>query len=139
MKFKGTIIITDPCYIVKKCTEENPYPLQCAIDLIYSPNITEMIKQYNEWETEHDDWTKCKYGRNMEALGIHNYIEESTLCGDWKCITCETTEDPYKVINKLIEAFEKDENYVVEYPKLGNFCADSGMISVFNLERSKKV
>ena len=74
----------------------------------------------------------------MEALGIHNYIEESTLCGDWGCITCETTEDPYKVINKLIEASENDENYVVECPKLDNFCADSGVVSVFLLDEVRK-
>ena len=138
MKFKGTIIITDPCYIVKDCTEKNPYPFPWTIDLIHSPNIAEMIKQYNGWEAEHDDWTKCEYGRNMEALGIHNYIEESTLCGDWGCITCETKEDPYKVINKLIEASENDENYIVECPKLGNFCADSGAVSVFLLDEVRK-
>ena len=36
MKFKGTIIITDPCYIVKKCTEDMQ-----------------------------DDWTRCDSGHNM--------------------------------------------------------------------------
>ena len=39
MKFKGTIIITDLCYIVKDCTEKNPYPFPWTIDLIHSPNI----------------------------------------------------------------------------------------------------
>ncbi len=62
MKFKGTIIITDPCYIIKKCIEKNPYPFPWTSDLINSPNIDEMIKQYTEWEDEHDDWTKCEYG-----------------------------------------------------------------------------
>ena len=138
MKFKGTIIITDPCYIVKDCTEKNPYPFPWTGDFIYSPNIAEMIKQYKGWEAEHDDWTKCEYGRNMKALGIHNYIEESTICGDWSCITYETKEDPYKVINKLIEASENDENYVAECPKLGNFCADSGAVSVFLLDEVRK-
>lgn len=138
MKFKGTIIITDPCYVVKDCTEKNPYPYPWTTDLIHSPNIVEMIKQYNRWEAEHDDWIKCEYGINMEALGIHNYIKESTLYGDWGCTTCETTEDPYKVINKLIEASENDENYVVECPKLGNFCSDSGTVSVFLLDEVRK-
>lgn len=138
MKFKGTIIITDPCYIVKDCTEKNPYPFPWTGDFIYSPNIAEMIKQYKGWEAEHDDWTKCEYGRNMKALGIHNYIEESTICGDWSCITYETKEDPYKIINKLIEASENDENYVAECPKLGNFCADSGAVSVFLLDEVRK-
>ena len=46
MKFKGTIIITDPCYIIKKCLEENPYPFPWTSDLINSPNIDELIKKY---------------------------------------------------------------------------------------------
>ena len=107
MKFKGTIIITDPGYIVKDCTEKNPYPFPWTTDLINSPNIEEMIKQYTEWEDTHDDWTKCEYGRNMEALGIHNYIAESTIYGDWSCTTYGITEDPYKVVDYLAEAFEK--------------------------------
>lgn len=48
MYFKGTIIITDPCYIVKKRTEKNPHPFPWTADLINSPNIGEMIKQYTE-------------------------------------------------------------------------------------------
>ena len=44
MKFKRTIIITNPCYVVKDCTEKNPYPLPWTTDLIHSPNIAEMIK-----------------------------------------------------------------------------------------------
>lgn len=138
MKFKGTIIITDPGYVVKDCTEKNPYPFPWTTDLIHSPNIAEMIKQYNGWEAEHDDWIKCEYGINMEALGIHNYIKDSTLYGNWGCTTYKTTEDPYKIINKLIEASENDENYVVEYPKLGNFCMDSGAVSVFLLDEVRK-
>ena len=66
MKFKGTIIITDPCYVIKKYLEENPYPFPWTSDLINSPNIDELIKQYTEWEDEHDDWGKVrlwtKYG-----------------------------------------------------------------------------
>lgn len=136
MYFKGTIVITDPCYIVKKCTEKNPYPWTTVN--IKAPNIDEMIKQYTEWEKTHDDWLKCAYGYNMEALGIHNYITESTIYGDWSCTTYGITEDPYKVVDYLAEAFEKGENYEVKCSKLGNFCADSGSVSVFNLDEVRK-
>ncbi len=138
MYFQGTIIITDPCYIVKKCTEKNPYPFPWTTVNIKSPNIDEMIKQYTEWEKTHDDWLKCAYGYNMEALGIHNYITESTIYGDWSCTTYGITEDPYKVVDHLAEAFEKGENYEVKCSKLGNFCADSGLVSVFNLDEVRK-
>lgn len=58
MKFKGDIIITDPCYIIKKDSE---------------------------------DWRKCDYGDNMAALGLTNYISESTRYGEMThcCILME--------------------------------------------------
>lgn len=138
MKFKGTIIITDPCYIVKNCTEENPYPFPWTTDLINSPNIDEMIKQYTEWEDEHDDWTRCEYGRNMEALGISTYFTEDTIYGDWGCSTYKTVEDPYKVINNFVEVEEKGEDYGIDCSKLDDFCADAGLVSVFLLDEVRK-
>lgn len=45
----------------------------------------------------------------MEILGIHNYITESTIYGDWSCTTYKITEDPYKVINNFVEAQEKEK------------------------------
>ena len=138
MKFKGTIIITDPCYIVKKYTEENPYPFPWTSDLINSPNIDEMIKQYNKWEDEHDDWEKCECGRNMEALCISTYFTEDTIYGDWDCSTYKITEDPYKVINNFVEAEEKGEDYGIDCSKLGDFCADAGLVSVFLLDEVRK-
>lgn len=74
----------------------------------------------------------------MTALGIHNYITESTIYGDWSCTTYEITEDPYKVVNNLAEASEKGEDYEIKCSKLGNFCADSGSVSVFNLDEVRK-
>ena len=131
-------VITDPCYIVKNCTEENPYPFPWTTVNIKAPNIDEMIKQYVEWEDTHDDWSRCDSGHNMEALGIHNYITESTIYGDWGCTTYKITEDPYKVINNFIEAQEKGEDYGIDCSKLGDFCADAGLVSVFNLDEVRK-
>ena len=138
MKFKGTIIITDPCYVIKKYLEENPYPFPWTSDLINSPNIDEMIKQYTEWENEHDDWEKCDCGQNMKALGISTYFTEDTIYGDWGCCTYQIVEDPYKVINNVVEAKEKGEDYEIDCSKLGNFCADSGQVSVFLLDEVRK-
>lgn len=138
MKFKGTIIITDPCYIVKKCLEENPYPFPWTLDLIDSSNIDKMIKQYTEWRNEHNDWRKCKYGSNMEALGISTYFTEDTIYRDWDCSTYKIAEDPYKVINNFVEAEEKGEDYRIDCFKLGDFCADAGLVSVFLLDEVRK-
>lgn len=62
MKFKGDIIITDPCYIIREKYN--------GIDPITD-----------------DDWDACEYGEKMEVLGIHNYICRDTLYGDWSCTT----------------------------------------------------
>lgn len=67
MKFKGDIIITDPCYIIKKDSE---------------------------------DWRKCDYGDNIAALGLTNYISESTRYGDWSCSTWST---PRKDVEAQLE------------------------------------
>lgn len=138
MKFKGTIIITDPCYIIKKCLEENPYPCPWDKEHVDAPNRGELIKQYNKWERLHDDWRKCDYGQNMEALGISHYICSGTIYGDWSCTTYKITEDPYKVIDNFVEAAKNGEDYGVNCSNLGNFCADAGMVTVFDLDEVRK-
>lgn len=82
-EFDGDIIITDPCYIIRR---NNP--------------LTE------------DDWDACLYGEEMENLGIKKYMTRNTIYGDWSCTT-----------------FNSDNG-----EKLGEFCADSGMVSVFDLD-----
>lgn len=138
MYFKGTIIITDPCYIVKKCTEKNPYPFPWTEVNIKNHNIKEMIKQYTEWENTHDDWLICKYGTNMEALGIFTYFTESTIYGDWGCSTYKIEENPYEVVNNFVEAYENEEDYEIKCSRLGDFCADAGLVSVFLLDEVRK-
>lgn len=127
MKFKGTIIITDPCYITK----------------------------------DSFDWSKCNYGLNMEVLGIHNYITESTIYGDWSCITY-SIENPIETITKISEIKSSFNDFYLdslsdkEYDdvcdvyqsrmtstlynakELGHFCADAGLVSVFLLDEVLK-
>ena len=64
MKFKGDIIITDPCYIIRD-----------------KKQITK------------DDWETCNYGENMEALGIKTYLTRDTIYGDWSCTTVNKDTD----------------------------------------------
>lgn len=86
-------------------------------DLKHSDIFNEEWKAYTEacekWEHENiNDWDRCDYGNNMELLGIHNYLSDSTCNGDWACIT----------INSITKE------------KLGEFCADSGNVGVFLLD-----
>lgn len=60
MKVKGTIVITDPCYL--GCGNE---------------------KLDNDW------WEKSDYGERLEKFGFTTYITEGTLIGDWSWHTYE--------------------------------------------------
>lgn len=171
MKFKGDIIITDPCYVCKdkdydaQKIVERPdpkdyftyghdaerYPDAVATYLygddipdyirdiresferitgekdnspyiVYNSKIYEECKEkYLEAECKYidlngSDWEKCSYGENMEELGIHTYICRDTLYGDWSCAT-----------------YNSDTK-----EKLGEFCADAGMVAVFLLDEVLK-
>lgn len=78
-------------------------------------------KKYEEALQEYrknniSDWDLSNYGTSMEALGIKNYIRRDTLYGDWSCTT-----------------YNSDTN-----EKIGNFCADAGMVGVFLLDEVLK-
>ena len=62
-----------------------------------------------------DDWHKSGCGSRMEALGIRHYLTRDTIYGDWSCT----------VFNKDTEE------------KIGEFCADAGLVSVFYLDEVK--
>lgn len=164
MKFKGTIIITDPCYIVKDIKE----CLKEAGVTIEHPRVndgdiatySEAIQKYYEQVSSYDDWDRCDYGDNMEALGITNYISESTIYGDWSCATFTTPRsDVEKQVEELCDLGHRRYEAIKEYgsnsiqikvydnklneameglTKAGNFCADSGMVAVFLLDEVLK-
>lgn len=124
MKFKGDILITDPCYIVKK-----------------------------------GDWTNCDYGHLMEELGFTNYICKDTLYGDWSCFVYKREYVSKGVIDKwnniyfkffaeynskeyinspekraeLCDVFSKKKQDFLNKYCYGEFCADAGMVGVFDL------
>ena len=150
MKFKGTIIITDPCYVIKKDNYPSPKPSDFNLpesirgkpyteyktpdELAYKAACEKYFAEYNK----KDDWSRCDCGYNMEALGISTYFTEDTIYGDWGCSTYKIAEDPYKVINNFVEAEEKGEDYRIDCFKLGDFCADAGLVSVFLLDEVRK-
>jgi hypothetical protein len=131
MKFKGDIIITDPCYIIKKRDETTRPKWKDYMDLEDYSGMTrselmalgffeqykKLTKAIENWDKENpDDWEVCDFGDDMEALGIKNYISRDTIYGDWSCTTFNTdTKEP-----------------------IGEFCADAGMVAVFLLDEVLK-
>lgn len=154
MYFKGTIVITDPCYIIKKNPIKHPnekdFGLPASIiskpfkdystpeELAYKAALDKYYKESRKY----DDWDKCNYGENMGALGIHNYISESTIYGDWGCTTYQTEEEPkeflesiLRVLNDNLENEEYGELPILNEGKaIGEFCADAGLVGVFLLD-----
>ena len=141
MKFKGTIVITDPCYIMR-------------------------AEHHCTTPTTEDDWEVCSYGGNMEALGINHYITESTIYGDWSCTTY-AIENPQEAVDKLAEISKYFSDKYEEYggykgiseeqykllckecdgkqdalnlkvENIGHFCADAGLVGVFLLDEVMK-
>ena len=133
MKFKGDVIITDPCYIIKKIDflsfpEWNDYISYNSLseypDLdengdskLFETEREKLGIACDKWEQENsDDWEISEYGKNLGALGIENYICRSTNCGDWNCAT-----------------YDNDDG-----KEIGLFCADSAKVAVLLLDEVLK-
>lgn len=128
--FDGDILITDPCYFVKKerksaisAPDYRDFKIsdkefeQYFYKDIRTEKLKEYEERYEEWKKLHaPDWEKCNGGYNMGALGFHTYLCRDTLYGDWSC----------SVFNRLTNK------------RIGSFCADSGMTGVFLLDEVLK-
>ena len=116
MKFKGTIIITDPCYIMR-------------------------AEHHGTTPITEDDWRACDCGQNMEVLGIKHYICERTIYGDWGCTTYKVDTDPVKIIDTMAESYAKGD-YKIDFSyttlEIGKFCADAGLVAVFLLDEVRQ-
>lgn len=184
MKFKGDIIITDPCYIMKKpdlskrpklenfisrlrkevdedgkehifydvtlypdvrdeTLEEYLAPYKTlahfqpkAVDFLTKdyydlkkhgdlPKISELFNKeesaykaaIEKWDEENEtDWNKTNCGEDFSVLGFTSFLSSYNGYGDWSCTTVN-----------------KDTN-----EKIGEFCADAGMVGVFLLNEVLK-
>lgn len=105
MKFKGDIIITDPCYVLRS------------------------------GESHNDDWNKCDYGENMEALGFSTYFTRDTLYGDWSCTTFKAAS---KEDLDILLKYNDPSKLSTKLENIGSFCADAGLVSVFLLSEILK-
>lgn len=122
MKFKGDIIITDPCYIMPPTYDESikkedfcslevwnrDYKLpktkeeQDAI-LAYLKAIKESEKNYKDiWR---DGSIDLEDGNGLKAFGLTNYIWADTLYGDWSCTTFVDSPDTEALINEMAEDY----------------------------------
>lgn len=135
MKFKGTIVITDPCYLDSNMNNED------NLDL----------------------WEASNYGEDLSVFGCSQWISENTIYGDWSCFTYKGTLDETKQARetwnkyrftffskltpdssgeeraKLREEYKQYEKQFKAEHTLGSFCADAGMVCVVYLDEILKV
>lgn len=95
---------------------KNKYYLENYLDMSMEFNGDILITDPCYITKTHDDWLTCDCGSDMEKLGISHYMTRDTLYGDWSCTT-------YNLDTK---------------EKIGEFCADAGLVSVFLLDEVLK-
>ena len=69
-----------------------------------------IIKRNNK----RDEWEYCDYGNRLDKLGINQFVTHDTIYGDWSC-----------------GLFDYDTK-----ERVGEFCADAGLVSVFSLDEA---
>lgn len=95
----------------------NPDTATITFSETFEKEMDEYHKAEEVWhESNADDWEKCEFGENMEALGFTTFISEDTIIGDWGC-----------TVKNL------DNNQII-----GEFSADAGMVGVFLLDEVMK-
>jgi hypothetical protein len=112
-KFKGDIIITDPCYIDRKIPSENP-------ERPWDRRFLWDSRSFNIFT-----------GGGLYKHGFTSYIWDSTLYGDWSCSTFLLKDSG---THKLIAEIGNSD--VGEC--IGRFCADAGLVGVFLLDEVLK-
>ena len=133
MKFQGTIVITDPCYLDNR---EDNLNLWEASD--YGEDLS--VFGCSQWISEgtiYGDWSCTTYKGDKEKLSEFfkkaNEIREPL----WKDFTSEeelakVRDSVWKEIDELVESYGG-------LTELGQFCADAGMVCVVYLDEILKV
>lgn len=125
MKFKGDIIITDPCYIMKdgdwsKCN--------------YGESMSRLgLTAYISESTIYGDWSCTTW--STPRKDVEAQLEEiNTLC-----------REQYEPVEKYGRGSVQEKIYedkifdaTLDLKDIGHFCADAGMVAVFLLDEVLK-
>lgn len=129
MKFKGTIIITDPCYILKEDTQDSDWN-SCN----YGENMEALgLKNYISEPTIFGDWSCATYCVG-DSDPLSKLEELETLESDAYNIDNDedaSSEEVEEVYKALAEASS-------ELSSIGEFSADAGMVAVLSLDEVLK-
>lgn len=79
--------------------------------IITDPCYFMRAKHHGIQPVTEDDWKTSSYGEDLSKLGFDKYLSDTTGVGDWCCDVIDTNTGE----------------------KIGEFCADSGMVCVVPL------
>lgn len=126
-RFKGTILITDPCYIIDHHEDKRPkFETWPGLEEVtsytkfvdYTKEQKEAYDKFekarDEFNIKYDDWSRCHNGFFMERLGIINYITKTTIYGDWSC-TVYAANNPKEIVDKIAKVNRYIYDRVKEY------------------------
>jgi hypothetical protein len=117
MYFKGTIIITDPCYL----------------DI---ENVEDKLEGLFE-ETGYGDWSCTTFKDTPEATALYNdYSREYLTFFTAYNFGPQSPEEKEVMLN---EYMEKHQAFIHSEAVLGQFCADGGMVCVALLDDVMKL
>lgn len=96
--------------------------------------ITDPCYAVENWDEDPD--IDIYNGFGFDKVFGDTYIYGSTIYGDWSCTVYDCgSQDPKEVIEKA----NQDRIIPVGLPVLGEFCADSGLVSVTYLDKSGNI
>lgn len=132
MKFKGTIIITDPCYLDQGMDQN----LWEASD--YGEDLS--VFGCSQWicrDTLYGDWSCTTYQTNPEKFA--EFLKKANDLYS-KLDNCKPTDLNFETLKDYIYMqVDKLADQYGEAPVLGRFCADAGMVCVVYLDEILKV
>ena len=133
MRFKGTIVITDPCYLDHGMDQ----------DLWEASGYGDDLSVFgcSQWickDTIYGDWSCTTYKGDSEEI---SKVVEEIISLERELDTLDENDlgnDPaYEIITKQLRSLYKVMQE--KFPKLGKFCADAGMVCVVYLDEILKV
>ena len=133
MQFKGTIVITDPCYL----------DTDMGQDLWEASGYGDDLSVFgcSQWickDTIYGDWSCTTYKGDSEEI---SKVVEEIISLERELDTLDENDlgnDPaYEIITKQLRSLYKVMQE--KFPKLGKFCADAGMVCVVYLDEILKV
>ena len=132
MKFKGTILITDPCYLDHNSGEDLWFDSSCGEDL--------SVFGCSQWISEstiYGDWSCHTYkGVKSEIQEFINHWDNLYIDFFRKYNAPDIKEDERKALLSEYKQFSKEFKDKYTY---GSFCADAGMVCVVYLDEVLKV